>query len=159
MTPEIVTVGTAGNVTDELKSAMESGDVSAIKTAAANAKNGTSAAASADAAAAAQKAAQDAYAAALAQGMDTNSAMQAAQSAAQQAVSNLQSGRTERGTADRRAESGCRRFVGAECRHSGRTGRSSGGRRTVMKRSDMDMAAGVCRPHGEHEITNWKSFS
>ena len=92
MTPEIVTVGTAGNVTDELKSAMESGDVSAIKTAAANAKNGTSAAASADAAAAAQKAAQDAYAAALAQGMDTNSAMQAAQSAAQQAVSNLQSG-------------------------------------------------------------------
>ena len=92
MTPEIVTVGTAGNVTDELKSAMESGDVSAIKTATANAKNGTSAAASADAAAAAQKAAQDAYAAALAQGMDTNSAMQAAQSAAQQAVSNLQSG-------------------------------------------------------------------
>jgi vancomycin resistance protein YoaR len=88
MTPEIVTVGTAGTVTSELQAAIESGDVSAIRTAAANAKNAASSAgtSAADAAAAAQKAAQDAYAAALAAGQDTNSAMEAAQAAANAAV-------------------------------------------------------------------------
>lgn len=93
MTPEIVTVGTAGTMTSELQAAIDAGDVSAIKTAAANAQNAAAADdggddnGDADIADAAQQAAQDAYAAALAEGQDTNSAMEAAQNAANQVVS------------------------------------------------------------------------
>lgn len=90
MTPEIVTVGTAGTMTSELQAAIDAGDVAAIKTAAENAKNGTSSegnAANSEIADQAQQAAQDAYAEALANGEDTTAAMEAAQNAANQVVS------------------------------------------------------------------------
>ncbi len=86
MTPELVTVGTAGNMTEELKAAIESGNVDEIRTAAENAKNGTSDAGNEDVAKAAQDAAQEAYAQALAAGQDTNAAMEAAQAAANAVV-------------------------------------------------------------------------
>ncbi len=86
MSPRVVTVGTAGNLTEELQAAIDSEDVAAIRTAAENAKNGVSAEASSDAANQAQQAAQSAYEAALAEGLDPTTAMERAQEAANNAV-------------------------------------------------------------------------
>ena len=89
MTPMIITVGTAGVVTDELKAAIESEDLEQIKTAAENAKREAEAnQQAADLSEAAQAAAQEAYQKALAEGMDTNSAMEAAQQAANAVLAN-----------------------------------------------------------------------
>ena len=94
MTPTTVTVGTAGTVTDELREAMESGDLSAIRTAAANAAAGTdNDTLDTDALTAqAQAAADAAYAGALAQGLDTTTALEEAQAAANAVVSAAVSG-------------------------------------------------------------------
>lgn len=87
MTPATVTVGTAGNVTDELREAMEAEDLEAIQTAAANAAAGTEETIDTDALTAqAQVAADEAYAAALAEGKDTTTAMEEAQEAANAVV-------------------------------------------------------------------------
>ena len=89
MTPTTVTVGTAGTVTDELLEAMESGDLDAIKTAAANAAAATSTSeqdALDELTALAQEAADAAYAAALAEGKDTTTALEEAQAAANAVV-------------------------------------------------------------------------
>ena len=86
MTPQIVTVGTAGNVTAELQAAMASQDVGAIRAAAEQAKSGGG---TDQLTAAAGEAAQQAYAEALAQGQDTSSAMEAAKQAANAVVSSV----------------------------------------------------------------------
>ena len=89
MTPTTVTVGTAGTVTDELREAMESGDLSAIRTAAANAAAAAETTDTSDVdelTAQAQAAANEAYAAALAEGKDTTTAMEEAQAAANAVV-------------------------------------------------------------------------
>lgn len=87
MTPTYVKVGTAGNVTQELKDAMASQDVDAIKKAAADAAAGVDNSKTDDLTAKAQAAADAAYADALAQGLDTTTAMQKAQEAADAVVS------------------------------------------------------------------------
>lgn len=87
MTPAYVTVGTSGTMTDELQNAINSGDVDAIKTAAANAAAGVTQSQEDDLTQAAKEAADAAYAEALAQGLDTTTAMQEAEMAANAAVS------------------------------------------------------------------------
>ena len=87
MTPTYVKVGTAGNMTQELKDAIASQDVDAIKKAAADAAAGVDSSKSDDLTAKAQAAADAAYADALAQGLDTTTAMQKAQEAADAVVS------------------------------------------------------------------------
>lgn len=87
MTPTYVKVGTAGNMTQELKDAIASQDVDAIKKAAADAAAGVDSSKSEDLTAKAQAAADAAYADALAQGLDTTTAMQKAQEAADAVVS------------------------------------------------------------------------
>lgn len=87
MTPTYVKVGTAGNMTQELKDAIASQDVDAIKKAAADAAAGVDSTKSDDLTAKAQAAADAAYADALAQGLDTTTAMQKAQEAADAVVS------------------------------------------------------------------------
>ncbi len=87
MTPTYVKVGTAGNMTQELKDAIASQDVDAIKKAAADAAAGVDSSKSDDLTAKAQAAADAAYADALAQGLDTTTAMQKAQEAANAVVS------------------------------------------------------------------------
>lgn len=87
MTPSYVKVGTAGNMTQELKDAIASQDVDAIKKAAADAAAGVDTSKSDDLTQKAQAAADAAYADALAQGLDTTTAMQKAQAAADAVVS------------------------------------------------------------------------
>lgn len=87
MTPTYVKVGTAGNMTQELKDAIASQDVDAIKKAAADAAAGVDTSKSDDLTQKAQEAADAAYADALAQGLDTTTAMQKAQEAANAVVS------------------------------------------------------------------------
>lgn len=87
MTPSYVKVGTAGNMTQELKDAIASQDVDAIKKAAADAAAGVDTSKSDDLTQKAQAAADAAYADALAQGLDTTTAMQKAQEAANAVVS------------------------------------------------------------------------
>ncbi len=87
MTPTYVKVGTAGNMTQELKDAIASQDVDTIKKAAADAAAGVDSSKSDDLTAKAQAAADAAYADALAQGLDTTTAMQKAQEAANAVVS------------------------------------------------------------------------
>ena len=86
MTPQIVTVGTAGNVTAELQAAMAAQDVAAIRAAAEQAKSGGG---TDQLTAAAGEAAQQAYADALAAGQDTSSAMEAAKQAANAVVNSV----------------------------------------------------------------------
>ena len=87
MTPTYVKVGTAGNVTQALKDAISSGDVDAIKKAAADAAAGVDSTQTDTLTEEAQAAADEAYADALAQGMDTTTAMEKAQEAANAVVS------------------------------------------------------------------------
>ena len=98
MTPTTVTVGTAGTVTEELQAAMESGDIEAIQTAAANAAAGTSSSELDELTALAQAAADEAYAAALAEGKDTTTALEEAQEAANAVVANAASASTDTST-------------------------------------------------------------
>ena len=102
MTPTTVTVGTAGTVTDELRAAMESGDLETIRTAAANAAAGVdnSAIDTDELTAKAQAAADAAYAEALAQGLDTTTALEKAQEAANAVVEAATSGSSASSSAD-----------------------------------------------------------
>lgn len=87
MSPTYVKVGTAGNMTQALRNAIDSGDVDAIKTAAADAAAGVDSSQTEDLTSQAQDAANAAYADALAQGLDTTTAMEKAQDAANAVVS------------------------------------------------------------------------
>ncbi|MBO5565073.1 MAG: VanW family protein [Lachnospiraceae bacterium] len=82
--PALITVGTAGNVTPELASAMDTGDVETIRVAAANAA--ASQVATDMLTEAAGEAAQAAYAEALSQGYDPETAKAKAQDAANEVV-------------------------------------------------------------------------
>lgn len=98
MTPTYVTVGTAGTMTDELQNAINSGDIDAIKTAAANAEAGVSETEEDDLTAQAKDAADAAYAEALAQGLDTTTAMQEAEAAANAVVNGAGTDSSDAGT-------------------------------------------------------------
>ncbi len=98
MSPTYVKVGTAGNVTQALRDAIDSGDVDAIKKAAADAAAGVDSSQTDELTNQAQDAANAAYADALAQGLDTTTAMEKAQDAANAAVSQSES--TDAGTAE-----------------------------------------------------------
>lgn len=95
MSPTYVKVGTAGNVTQALKDAIASGDVDAIKTAAADAAAGVDSTQTDELTNQAQDAANAAYADALAQGLDTTTAMEKAQDAANAAISQAEGGDAE----------------------------------------------------------------
>lgn len=95
MSPTYVKVGTAGNVTQALKDAIASGDVDAIKTAAADAAAGVDSTQTDELTNQAQDAANAAYADALAQGLDTTTAMEKAQDAANAAISQAEGGGAE----------------------------------------------------------------
>ena len=95
MSPTYVKVGTAGNVTQALKDAIASGDVDAIKTAAADAAAGVDSTQTDELTNQAQDAANAAYADALAQGLDTTTAMEKAQDAANAAISEAEGGGAE----------------------------------------------------------------
>lgn len=88
-TPQILTVGIAGNVTPELQEAIASKDANAIRAAAANAASAQTAPVDALTAAAGE-AAKKAYSEALEAGLDTTAATQKAQEAANAVVSAAQ---------------------------------------------------------------------
>lgn len=106
MTPTYVTVGTAGNMTSELQSAIDSGSIDAIKQAAANAADGSVPTEADELTQRAQEAADAAYAEALAQGLDTTTALQEAQSAANAVIAGASNNNTSDGSGSADAETG-----------------------------------------------------